>query len=47
MIIDNIWIAILLFGFGGFGVGIGLLVGAYVIRTLRRYMRDEDEPKQP
>lgn len=28
-------------GFGGFGLGIGLVLGAFVARTLRRYMASE------
>jgi hypothetical protein len=28
-------------GFAGFGLGVGLLLGAFIVRTLRRYMRDE------
>jgi hypothetical protein len=31
----------LAFGIAGFGIGLGLTVGAFVARTLRRYMRDE------
>lgn len=40
-------------GFGGFGLGLGLVLGAFVARALRRYMRDEglrgsngDKPRQ-
>jgi hypothetical protein len=28
-------------GLGGFGLGVGLVVGAYVARQLHRVMRDE------
>lgn len=28
-------------GFGGFGLGVGLVIGAFVARALRKYMRDE------
>lgn len=29
-------------GFSGLGLGIGLVVGAYVARALRKFVRDED-----
>lgn len=32
----------LLYGMAGFGLGLGLLVGAVVIRYVRRTMREED-----
>lgn len=38
---DNFWLFLGLFGMGGLGLGIGLVVGAFVARMLRRYIRDE------
>lgn len=35
------WLIIAAAGVGGLGLGIGLVVGAFVARTLRHYMRDE------
>ena len=39
---ENVWIGVLMVGAGGVGLGLGLVVGAFVARMLRRYMRDED-----
>lgn len=38
----NFWLDAGIAGFAGFGAGLGLVLGAFVARTLRRYMRDED-----
>ena len=38
---EHFWLAFVLVGFAGFGIGGGLVVGAFVARALRRYMRDE------
>lgn len=38
---EDAWVAIAVAGFGGFGLGLGLVIGAFIARTLRRYMRDE------
>ena len=35
------WLAVLAAGFAGLGIGLGLVLGAFVVRMLRRYMRDE------
>lgn len=45
MHLDNIWIALLLFGFGGLGAGVGLVIGVSVVRMMRRYLKDEDNGK--
>ena len=39
---ENVWIGMLMVSVGGASLGIGLVVGAFVARMLRRYMRDED-----
>lgn len=44
------WPTIVAAGIGGFGLGVGFVVGAYVVRTLRRLEReyegrDEEDPK--
>ena len=39
---ESIWVGMLLVSVGGASLGIGLVVGAFVARMLRRYMRDED-----
>jgi NhaP-type Na+/H+ or K+/H+ antiporter len=36
------WEIFAVFGLAGFGIGLGLVLGAFVARTLRRYMTDED-----
>jgi hypothetical protein len=38
---DNGWLILAAGGILGFGLGLGLMVGAVVARGLRRYMRDE------
>lgn len=38
---DNPWVVIAAAGFVGFGAGMGLVLGAFIARTLRRYMREE------
>lgn len=38
---EGAWLVILTAGIGGFGLGMGLVLGAFIARTLRRYMRDE------
>lgn len=35
------WVVVLAVGVGGLGLGIGLVIGAFVARMLRRYMSDE------
>lgn len=35
------WHVFVAAGIAGFGLGIGLLIGAYAVRGLRRFMRDE------
>lgn len=42
MTLDNVWVGLLLVGVGGMSLGVGLVVGAFVARTLRRYMKDEN-----
>jgi hypothetical protein len=38
------WLAALVaFGFAGFGLGVGLMVGAHAVRRLRRYIREDDD----
>lgn len=36
------WAGVLLVSAGGVALGIGLVIGTFVARLLRRYMRDED-----
>ena len=31
------------FGFAGLGLGVGLMIGAYVIRRLRGYIREDQD----
>lgn len=38
---DDFWQSLALVGFAGFGLGIGLVIGAFVARALRLYMRNE------
>lgn len=41
---DGHWLATFAaFGFAGFGLGVGLMVGAHAIRQLRRYMREDED----
>ena len=40
-LIDNAALVLAACGIGGLGLGIGLVIGAFVARMLRRYMRDE------
>lgn len=35
------WLVLTVAGVGGFGLGVGLVVGAFIARTLRRYIREE------
>lgn len=39
---NEAWVLVAAVGIGGLGLGTGLVVGAFVARALRRYMRDED-----
>lgn len=39
---DAGWVLVAAAGIGGFGLGMGLVLGAFIARTLRRYMRDEN-----
>ena len=32
------WVVLGVAGFAGFGLGMGLILGAWIARTLRRYM---------
>lgn len=36
------WLALAIAGIGGIGVGIGLVIGAFVARLLRKYIRDDE-----
>jgi hypothetical protein len=36
------WSHVIVAGFAGFGLGIGLVAGAFVVRTLRHYMKDDE-----
>lgn len=38
----DVWVGMLLVSVGGASLGVGLVVGAFVARMLRRYMKDED-----
>lgn len=38
---DHVWLVLGAFAVGGFMLGVGLVVGTYVTRTLRRNMKDE------
>lgn len=46
MTVTNFWLSFFLFGAAGLGLGIGLVLGTFVTRTLRRLMKEDDEPKQ-
>jgi len=41
-VVDNPVVVIVGLSLAGFGLGIGLVLGAFVARSLRRYMRNED-----
>lgn len=38
------WVAVVVAGSAGFGLGVGLVAAAYVVRLLRHYMRNGDPP---
>lgn len=40
--IDHFWTALALVGAGGVGIGAGLVIGAFVARTLHRYANDDN-----
>lgn len=42
MVSDHWWLALAIVGTGGLGIGIGLVIGAFVVRVLRRYMTTEN-----
>ena len=35
------WAQFAVAGFAGFGIGLGVVIGAFVARTMRRYMEGE------
>ena len=37
---DHFWLALGVAGIGGVGIGIGLVIGTFVVRVLRRYLRE-------
>lgn len=39
---DHFWFVLVVAGTGGVGIGIGLVVGAWVVRMLGRYIRDDN-----
>jgi NhaP-type Na+/H+ or K+/H+ antiporter len=41
------WPTVVAAGVAGFGLGVGFVVGAYVVRTLRRLERDFENPDDP
>lgn len=51
---DHFWTSFALIGFAGFGLGVGLVIGAFIVRALRRYMQvemryghDPPRPRRP
>lgn len=38
---DQPWLAFIAAGAAGLGLGVGLLIGAYAVRGLRHFIRDE------
>jgi hypothetical protein len=41
----NVWQTIVAVGIGGFGLGMGLMVGTFFTRTLWRYVKRETTPR--
>jgi len=41
MLSEHFWLTFVLVGFAGLGLGFGLVLGAFVARSLRRYMTGE------
>jgi hypothetical protein len=41
----NAWQTILAVGIGGFGLGVGMIVGTFFTRTLYRYVKRETAPR--
>jgi hypothetical protein len=39
---DNVWLTLGIAGVGGIGVGIGLVIGMFVVRRLRGYLRRDN-----
>jgi hypothetical protein len=40
------WLQLAVAGVGGLSLGIGLMIGAFVVRMLRRYTREDTDDEQ-